>query len=335
MRKNIPFTKTASFTTASCATASFATAFLAITLFLATIGPSVATASSVNSNVGTSAFGFLKINVGARAGGMAGAFTGLADDESALYYNPSGIAFLEGKRFIFEYHNYFADLQSGFVGFIRPVWGDKMLGVAIDYLNYGEFIKTDLSGNNLGTFGGSDFMLSASLAAKHGEYIAYGGSLKFIYEKLDRFSATGVAVDLSAKYQSDRARYTAGIIVQNLGFQLSALGTEKDKLPLTVRIGGAVKPRGLPMRLAADVIVPVDNSVDFAVGTEYVALRPLYLRLGWNSYGANYRIEGSDDKWAGLGVGFGFDYRRIQISYSYTPAADLGESHRITVSGGF
>jgi len=210
-----------------------------------------------------------------------------------------------------------------------------MLGVSIDYLNYGDFVKTDLSGNNLGSFGGGDLMLSGSLAAKHGEYIAYGGSLKFIYEKLDRFSATGVAVDLSAKYQSDRARYSAGIMVQNLGFQLSALGTEKDKLPLTVRVGGAIKPRGLPMKLAGDIIVPVDNSADFAIGAEYLALKPLYLRLGWNSYGSNYRIENSDDKWAGLGVGVGFDYRRIQISYSYTPAADLGESHRITVSGGF
>jgi len=301
------------------------------------IGPVVSSvaAKSVSSNVGTSAFPFLKINIGARSCGMAGAFTGLADDESALYYNPSGIAFLEGKRFIFEYHNYFADLQSGFVGFIRPIWQNKMLGVSIDYLNYGEFIKTDLEGNNLGTFGGSDVMISTSLAMKQGDYFAYGGSLKLIYEKLERFSATGVAMDLSAKYQSNRAHYSAGIMIQNIGFQLSALGTKKDKLPLTLRVGGAAKPRGLPMRVAADVIVPVDNGIDFAVGTEYFALKPLYVRIGWNSYGSNYRIEGSDDKWAGLGVGFGFDYRRIQISYSYTPAADLGDSHRITVSGGF
>ncbi|PWB68409.1 hypothetical protein C3F09_11690 [candidate division GN15 bacterium] len=308
-----------------------------IAVVLIVLGPGVTrvAAKSINSNVGTSAFPFLKINIGARSCGMAGAFTGLADDESALYYNPSGIAFLEGKRFIFEYHNYFADLQSGFVGFIRPIWRDKMLGISIDYLNYGDFIKTDLTGNNLGTFGGSDVMLSTSLAVKQSDYIAYGGSLKFIYEKLDRFSATGVAVDLSAKYLGDRSRYSAGIMVQNIGFQLSALGTEKDKLPLTVRAGGAIKPRGLPLRVAADVIVPIDNGIDFAIGTEYFALKPFYIRIGWNTFGTNYRIEGSTDKWAGLGVGVGFDYRKMQISYAYTPAADLGESHRITVSGGF
>ncbi len=308
-----------------------------IAVALIAIGPGVVpvAAKSINSNVGTAAFPFLKINIGARSCGMAGAFTGLADDESALYYNPSGIAFLEGKRFIFEYNNYFADLQSGFVGLIRPIWRDKMLGISIDYLNYGDFVKTDLSGNNLGTFGGSDVMLSTSLAVRQSNYIAYGGSLKFIYEKLDRFSATGLAVDLSAKYQSDRSRYSAGIMVQNLGFQLSALGSEKSKLPLTVRVGGAVKPRGLPMRLAGDVIVPVDNGIDFAIGPEYFALKPLYIRIGWNTYGSNYRIEGSTDKWAGLGVGVGFEFRRMQISYAYTPAADLGESHRITVSGGF
>jgi len=101
-----------------------------ITILLTTFGPVTGTVSArgINSNVGTSAFPFLKINIGARASGMAGAFTGMADDESALYYNPSGIAFLEGKRFILEYHNYFADLQSGFVGIIRPVWGTRCSG---------------------------------------------------------------------------------------------------------------------------------------------------------------------------------------------------------------
>jgi hypothetical protein len=295
----------------------------------------VCVAKSINSNAGTSAFPFLKINVGARSCAMGGAFTGLADDESALYFNPAGITSLEGKRFIFEYHNYIADLQSGFVGFIRPILGDKMLGISIDYLNYGDFVKTDISGNELGTFGGSDLVLAGTLAMKYRTTFSFGATAKFIYEKIDNYSATGIALDLGAKYTSDRDRYMAGILIQNLGTQLSGLGKEKDKLPLSVRVGGGVHPRKLPMKIAADIIIPVDNSVDFAVGVEYVKLKPLYLRLGYNTFGSNYRVNGSSDKWSGLALGVGFDFRKMQLSYAFTPAADLGNSHRITLVGGF
>jgi hypothetical protein len=291
-------------------------------------------ALAANSKAGTSAFSFLKINIGARSCAMGGAFTGLADDISTLYYNPAGIGFMEGKSYIFEYHNYFEDLQSGFAGYVRPIMKDKMLGISIDYLNYGEFVKTDKSGNNIGTFGGSDLVLSGTLAGKINEQYAVGGTLKFIYEKLESFSATGAAVDLGFKYSSDRARYTAGFAIQNLGFQFSGLGNEKQKLPLTFRLGGSAYPRGLPFRLSSDLILPVDNDIDIAVGGEYLKAKPLYIRIGWNSFGSNFRAEGSNDKWAGFSLGFGFDIKKMQLSYSYSPGADLGESHRITLVGG-
>jgi long-chain fatty acid transport protein len=49
------------------------------------------------SNAGASAFS-IREN-GARAMGMGGAFVAIADDGSALYYNPAGIAFQKGWRF--------------------------------------------------------------------------------------------------------------------------------------------------------------------------------------------------------------------------------------------
>ena len=48
---------------------------------------------------GLFASGFSIMELGARAAGMGGAFAAIADDGSALYYNPAGIAFQEGTRF--------------------------------------------------------------------------------------------------------------------------------------------------------------------------------------------------------------------------------------------
>jgi hypothetical protein len=304
-------------------------AFAALGLF------AVSSAQSVNSNVGTSGFSFLKINSGARAVSMGGAFTGLADDVSALYYNPAGLATLEGKHWIVGYHNYFIDLQSGLLGFTTEIDYGTVLGVYASYLDYGDFVETTDDGEAIGEFGGGDLLLGVSLAKAIREQYQVGVTAKFVYERLEDFSATGLALDIGARWNSFRGRYSAGVVLQNLGFQLSALGSEKDKLPLMFRGGGAIRPKGLPVRFAADVIASIDNDFELAFGGEYMELEPLFVRVGWNSYGSNYRTLDSDDGWAGFTLGAGFDVRRMHIAYALTLGAELGESHRITWTGEF
>ncbi|MFH1686858.1 MAG: PorV/PorQ family protein [bacterium] len=294
----------------------------------------IAGARDIHSKAGTSAFPFLKINVGARAVAMGGAFTGLADDETALYYNPAGIAGMEHKRFVLGYHNYFVDIQSGFTGFIFPLDETNSLGAYVSYLNYGEFTATDSRGDATGeTFGGGDLMVAFSYARLLSNRFRIGGSAKFIYEKLDEFSASGAAVDLGAKYVDDRERLGLGLMVQNLGAQLSSLGQEKFDLPLTFRGGLSYKPVGLPLTLVADGIAPVDNNFDIAIGAEYHELKPFYIRLGWSSFGSNYKAADSKDAWAGVSLGFGLDVQKFHIGYALQSAADLGNTHRITFTG--
>lgn len=288
---------------------------------------------AANSRAGTSSFPFLKTNVGARAVGLGGAFTGLADDASALFYNPAGITYVEEKGYILGYHNYFVDIQSGFVGLIKRVSEDNLVAFHINYLNYGEFIRTDASGVRDGTFGGSSVVVALSAARATSHYFAFGSTVKLIYEKVDSYSSAGIAADLGVKYTGNRSRFTLGMTVQNLGVQLSAFGSEKDPLPVTVRLGISERPRGLPLLLATDLVMPLDNDPYIALGGEYYNFKPFYLRLGWNSH----KSENYDDNWAGISAGVGFDFKEgfiRHLSYAFSPQADLGESHRITVTGG-
>ena len=292
-------------------------------------------AKDINSKAGTSAFSFLKVDFSARAVAMGGAFTGLANDESALYYNPAGVASFEENRYILAYHNYFVDLQSGFAGYIHRLGEDISLGGWMSYMNYGEFIETDISGNTLGAFGGGNLVTAVTVAVQKHYNLTLGGTVKFIYERVQNFSGTGMAVDVGIKYAGDRERRSVGLVIQNLGTQFSGLGSEKDQLPLTVRGGIAVRPRSFPLTLAADLLLPIDNNLEFAIGSEYYEFKPLYLRLGWNSFGSNFRTANSDDHWAGFSLGVGFDINKMHISYAFSPSADLGESHRVTLTGGF
>jgi len=287
----------------------------------------------IHDRAGTSAFPFLKINVGARAVAMGGAFTGLADDQSALYYNPAGMVSFEEKVYILGYHNYFTDMQSGFGGYITQWKENLFVGGYISYLNFGNFIGANSLGQETGDFSGGDLLVGSSIAYRLSHTYMVGGTLKLMYESIQEYSATGFAVDLGFKYSTNRERYNAGIAIQNLGKQLSALGTEKNRLPFTIRAGGSIRPKGMPLILVADVVKPIDNDMYLAVGGEYANFEPFYLRLGWNSFGTNFRAAESDDKWAGLALGVGFDIKKMQISYAFAPGAELGESHRITLTG--
>jgi len=77
---------------------------------------------------------FLDIGMGPRALGMGNAFTGLADDATALYYNPAGLGQLKEKEAGFSYASLYpgldypannASLGDAFLGYVHPV-SDKI-----------------------------------------------------------------------------------------------------------------------------------------------------------------------------------------------------------------
>lgn len=289
-----------------------------------------------NSNVGTRVFNFLKIETSARPTAMGGAFTGVANDASALYYNPAGVANLEGRNFIAGYHNNIFDMQSGFLGYIHPMGEGKKISAYINYLNYGDFIRTDNYGAELGTFSGSDMLFAVGYSMTLRDNIQIGGMAKFIYEKVESYSATGAAVDLSAKLGLKNRMTNFGLMIQNLGAQLSGFtdNSKKNSIPTIIRGGISTKPRGLPLLVAGDIVAPLDNDLYFCLGAEYLNLKPLFLRLGYTSFGQNYKTQSSKDDLAGFSAGFGIEYHRMQISYTISPQAELGTSHRVTFTGG-
>lgn len=301
-----------------------------------------AMAGKDNDNVGTTVFNFLKIDAGARPMALGGAFTGLADDENSLYYNPAGIVALDGKRFIAGYHNYIFDMQSGFLGYIHPLGADKSLALQVNYLNYGDFIRTDEDGNEDGTFGGSDLLLAGTFAMELRPNVYVGLSGKFFYEKIDTYSSSGLAADLGAKFVLKRDRYSdsamtvIGLMIQNLGGQISSFadGGETYSIPTVIRAGFSAILRELPFLVTADVVKPLDNDFYLAGGVEFLKLYPLYLRIGYTTFGTNYKTDGGDGALAGFTAGFGVSYKKMQISYTISPQADLGTSHRITFTGG-
>ena len=106
---------------------------------------------------------FLLISPGARAGGMGEAQVAVANDVYASYWNPAGLAFLEGSELAMMHVNWLPnladDLYYEFLAFKQPI-GYGTLGGHLIYLNLGEQQGMDGFGNPTSIF--SSFMKATS-----------------------------------------------------------------------------------------------------------------------------------------------------------------------------
>jgi hypothetical protein len=104
-----------------------ATALLSLLLAILAAGPAAATKYAGE---------FLKIPVGARALGMGGAFTAVADDATAPWWNPAGMVYLPYREFLPQHAEKFGSLvNQDYVGAVFPLGGQparhSALGIAV------------------------------------------------------------------------------------------------------------------------------------------------------------------------------------------------------------
>ena len=83
------------------------------------------------SQVGTSMANFLKIGVGPRAIGMGEAFVAMANDASAIYWNPAGLGSLTKNEALMQTTTWIADTKLYFLGLAIPFGDYGTLGASV------------------------------------------------------------------------------------------------------------------------------------------------------------------------------------------------------------
>ena len=88
---------------------------------------------------------FLKLEIGARAAALGGAFVGLADDATAAYWNPAGVALSENFQITFQNTELYADMNQTFLAASYPLLADFSAGLYVNRLDIGDFEETTLA----------------------------------------------------------------------------------------------------------------------------------------------------------------------------------------------
>ncbi len=110
-------------------------------------------------------------------------------------------------------------------------------GAHVHYLDYGSLSATDASGNIMGQFRPTDYVVQLSAGRRYLEKWSYGLSLKFIQSSYAQYRSNALAADVGLLYQDTSNGFSAAVAVKNIGGQISNYVGEAEELPFDLQAG--------------------------------------------------------------------------------------------------
>lgn len=320
-----------------------------------------------NSQVGGSTiFNSLEVPSSARIASLGGNLISVKESDINLaIFNPSILDSTFHQQLAFSYVNYFSDVQFGYVSYARQLNSKLTAAATMQYVGYGHFDETDETGQVIGEFSAGDFALTAGVGMAVDTSFSIGANIKVLYSVLAGYSSVGAAIDLAGTYHNPTRRFTAALVVRNLGYQFSTYREDnREDLPINVQLGISQRLKHAPFRFSLVAehlekwdltynsandeiqIDPIsgelidDGKFEFGdklmrhmvVGVEMLLSENLNIRLGYN-YRKRQEMKISDRPGtAGFSWGFGFSVRKFNLSYGRAIYHLAGPSNHFTIA---
>ncbi|MFA7420662.1 MAG: PorV/PorQ family protein [Melioribacteraceae bacterium] len=335
-------------------------------IMLVLLAATAITAQDVSKNVskrGTTAAPFLTISQGARATAMGSAFVAVADDPSALFWNPAGIAKIAGGSVVFDHTNWIADINYNFMAATYNLGNYGSIGISFLSSSMEEMsVRTVDKPEGTGEmFDAQDVVFSVGYAISLTDNFSIGFNPKYIMQSIWRTSASAFALDMGVLYKTPFDGIMLAMSIQNFGTKMKLNGTsalvlydpdlgttgnngkipaylqtDEWELPLTFRVGLSYEPFRTELHsmvVALDAMHPSDDFESINVGAEYGFSDMFFLRGGYKSL----FLKDSEESFtvgAGIKQTF-FGNVSIKVDYSYGDFGRLKDVQKLSVSVGF
>jgi hypothetical protein len=316
------------------------TAVIVLTLFLA----AACWSADIFEKVGTVGAQFLKIGVGARGVAMGEAFVAMDGDATCTYWNPAGIASIEGSSLTLNHASWPAELSHEYAAYVfsyRFIPGVLALSATVlqmDPMPETTEYRQDGTGYS---FDAGSMAFGLSYGRMLTDRFMFGATLKWIHEGLADYSGEGIAFDLGTIYNTGFRDIKIGMAFQNMGPGYKFLDDGKESpMPVTFKVGASMPLLDTELHRvfgAVEFNHPPDGAERLNVGGEYV-----YQRYGPEFLVAvrgGYRFNRDEEGLVG-GFGLTFPFVRIGltnkpsvwgIDYAYSDMGLLDVSHKISL----
>lgn len=200
---------------------------------------------------GDNTYEFLNLSTNALVTSLGGINVSVpSGDPSLAFYNPALIWGSSPNNFTLNYVNYFAGINFGSATWTGEHEKAGRFAVGIIYLNYGKFEEADNTGTITGEFRASEYAMNLTWNWHIDTMFNVGINLKPVLSQLESYTSFGLAFDLGVTYRSLNGIINAGLVVSNIGFQITGYTSGREKLPISITAGITAKPQHAPFRIS-------------------------------------------------------------------------------------
>jgi hypothetical protein len=189
---------------------------------------------------GGKAFQFLEVTNSARVASLGGDAVAIHDDDPELaFHNPAMLNRDMHHHMTLNYVNYFAGINYGYATAAAHLGPKGTIAGGIHYLYYGTFQGADENGVLTGTFKAADYSINVMYSRPLDSMFTFGFTAKTIYSDYESYNSTALAVDAGITYYNADRRFTAGLVLRNMGMQVNDYtpSGSKEPLPFNIAIG--------------------------------------------------------------------------------------------------
>lgn len=221
-------------------------------LLITFIGLSFFTARSQTLG-GNSVFNFLKLSNTPQLTGLGGInISNQTPDIGLAFNNPALLRPSMHAQASFVFNSFYAGIRNYHLmtGYRHEKW-ETDFAFGVNYFTYGSIPETDMSGNILGNFKPTDYVVQVMASRQYKERWHYGATLKFIHSGYGNYRSSGVALDAGLTYTDTASIIQVSLVMKNMGAQLSSYtGAGPADLPFDLQIGISKKLAKAPLQFS-------------------------------------------------------------------------------------
>lgn len=295
--------------------------------------------------------GFLDVPQVSRLVGSGGMHIAPGVSSSSLiFHNPSSVADSVGGEISLSVMPVTEGIKYASAAYAFNVGGVGNFAAGLLYAGYGDFVRRDETGAEMGQFVANEGALYLSYAKTLAPWLRLGATFKPIYSKMADYTAFAIAMDMGATLSFVEGRLNVAVTVNNAGGVVKKYSEDEASrpLPIDVKAGLSYKPLHAPFRVLLtvkdltqwDLSPKRDKSLNVGdnilrhtlIGLEFVPVRAFYVTMGYDHRRRRELTASDAGGMAGFAWGAGLHVAKIDIQYAHCRYHVSGSLNSITIA---
>jgi hypothetical protein len=298
---------------------------------------------------GNAAYNFLQLPNTPQLSALGGInVSTISNDAGMAFNNPSLLREDMHGQLHVSFNNMYAGVKNyhSMFAYRYDKWKTNF-AAGVHFIDYGTIPQTDPSGNILGSFHPTDYVVQVEASRKYAEKWYYGISIKFINSNYGIYQSNAVAMDAGVSYYDTARLFQVSLAMKNMGTQLKKyINSRGDDLPFDIEAGFTKRLANAPVQFSVTAHhlhqfnilyndTAFNNSNGFDQNNEDKSITPdkifrhlvissqvfvgnkIELTLAYNYLlHKELVIANTANGFTGLSFGAGVLFRKIQIRYA-------------------